>query len=302
MELYLNYLNLWSGTLNGRGMTSGYGLSDFATAIAGLKDTFAEATSNNFGTYKNNARSASEADVGFRMKLPELARSLDADTAQAYISRGAKGTAWLIGTFVKNPPKYLARDVSGDLKDLIRGRWNNNWTQNGRYSAPTLTYPNDTIGVQVAWPTVRAGLEYFACVNPGTSGYRPFVHGQYVTGFYYYGDPLGNPLGGESISTTAKIEVDYTRRFTGTTSITRGFRPFRDDPTDWALDHPGKTAGKDRFTAVQQTIRWKAGANTALDFGASWQREQAVDNVIGQVSNGFAWFTDLSYRWPVHSR
>ena len=303
MELYLNYLNLWSGTLNGRGMASGYNPGEYGTALFGLKDTLAESTTTAYGQqYKNGARSASEADVGFRMKLPVLARSLGADTAQAYISRGSKGSSWLVGTFVKNPPRYLYEDVRNDGKDFVQGRWSDIWYKDQRYAAPTLSYPNDTVGVQVAWPTVRAGLEYFACVDPADRGFRPFAHGQYVTGFYYYGDPLGNPLGGESISTTAKIEVDYSRRLTGTTSLTRGFRPFRDDPADWALDHPGQTSGKDRFTMVQQTIRWKSGDHTSIDLGASWQREQAVENVVGQVSNGFAWFTDLGYRWPVHSR
>jgi hypothetical protein len=302
MELYLNYLNLWSGTLNGRGMTSGYNLGDFATAITGLKDTLAEANSNNFGTYKNNARSASEADVGFRLKVPALAQSLDADTAQVYISRGSKSTAWLVGTFVKNPARYLTKDVTGDMKNLVKGDLGASWTQNGRYSAPTLAYPNDTIGVQLSWSKVRAGLEYIDCVNPTSTGFRPFTNSQYVTGFYYYGDPLGTPEGGEFISTTAKVEVDITPRMTSTTSITRGFRPFRDYLPDWQLDHPDRTPGKDRFTALQQTLRCKAGVHTTVEAGASWQREEAVNNVVGQEGNGFAWFTDVSFRWPAPRR
>jgi hypothetical protein len=160
------------------------------------------------------------------------------------------------------------------------------------------------VGIQVSWPRVRAGLEYYACVDDGANdggGFRPFTHGTYVTGFYYYGDPLGNALGGEVIATTAKVEVDYTSRLAGATTLTRGFRPFRDNLADWQQDHPGDTPGKDRFTSLQQTLAWRQSARTTLGLGAAWQREQAVLNVTGVSSNGFAWFADMTFRWPVRS-
>jgi hypothetical protein len=296
-EFYLNYLNLWAGTLNGRAMVSGYNLGEYLTAMTGLKDTLAESTATTYSPLVNNARSASEVDVGFRQKLPVLAEMMGADGAQAYISRGSKQTAWLWGTFIKNPPKYFGRDVSTDLKDVIKGNLSNIWYGYGRYTAPSLAQPNDAVGLLLDWPGVRFGLEYFACVDQADRGFRPFTNGTYLTGFYYYGDPLGTAIGGEAVTTTAKLEVDYSAHFSGSTSVTRGFRPFRDDPTDWQTDHPGQTPGKNRFTGVQQTLGWNGGGLLSADLGAAWQREGAVDNVAGASGDGFVWFADLRFRW-----
>ena len=298
MEFYLNYLNLWAGTLNGQGMADGYSLGSYLTAITGLKDTLAEGGGTVGGAYKNSARSSSEADVGFRMKLPFLAQRCNADSVLAYISRGSKYTYWPVGVFAKNPVSYFGKDVAKDLNNVIHPNFGATWNQNSRYAAPSLAQPNDTVGIMAAWSTVRFGLEYASIDNPASSNFRPYTNGLYLTGFYYYGDPLGNALGGELIATTAKLEVDFTPRLTGATTVTRGFRPFRDDPVAWQQDHPGQTPGRNRFTNLQQTFTWKASARMKLDAGASWSRQYAVLNITGRTGNGFAWFTDLTYRWP----
>jgi hypothetical protein len=308
MEFYMSDMTLWSGTLNGRGMTSGYGGADYLTAMFGLKDALAEGTSdfNNpnppVATFKNNARSASEVDVGFRLQTPWLAGALGADSAHAYVSRGSKDAVWPIGVFVKNPPYYLYKDIAKDFNNTVTGpNLGSTWNQNSHYAAPSLATPNDTVGILVNWPRVRAGLEYFACNNGAASSFRPFTHGTYLTGYYYYGDPLGNAIGGEGVYTTAKLEVDYTRHLTGATTLVRGFHPFRDNLTDWLLDHPGQTPGKDRFTGLQQTLDWHKSAATTLRLGAMWERHGAVDNVAGVMGEGFSWFTDLIFRWPALS-
>jgi hypothetical protein len=205
-----------------------------------------------------------------------------------------------VAVFVKQPFYYLGKDLTRDTKDvLLKPNWGAWWNTNSRYTAPSLNQPNDTVGLQVAWPRVRAGLDYFACSDGAVgNGFRPYTHGTYVTGFYYYGDPLGNPLGGESVSTTAKVEVDFTRRFTGSTTLVRGFRPFRDNLADWQLDHPGQTPGRNNFTGLQQTLAWKRSESTTLEMGGSWQREGAVNNVTGAMGNGFAWFADVTFHWP----
>ena len=304
MELYLNYLNLWSGTLNGRGLTSGYGLGNYFTAITGLKDTLAEANTDFTNptpapAKATNVVSASEADVGFRLQSPALARALAAEKVHLYVSRGSKAMVWPVGVFIKDPLRYGAKDVSKDISNiLLSPNLGAVWNQNSRYTLPSLAEPNDTVGILADWTGVRAGLEYYAGVNGLDTGHRPFAHGTYLTGFYYHGDPLGNSMGGEVIATTAKVEWDVTSRLTLGTWLTRGFRPFRDNLADWLLDHPGQTPGKDRLTGLEQTVDWKLNAITSLKLGASWQRQGAVEYAVGRTANAFAWYSDLAFRWP----
>ncbi|MDR3671914.1 MAG: hypothetical protein P4L36_13785, partial [Holophaga sp.] len=105
----------------------------------------------------------------------------------------------------------------------------------------------------------------------------------------------------EAVTTTAKLELDLGARLTSATWLVRGFRPFRDDPVAWGQDHPGQTPGKNRFTGLQQTLDFRASNRTTLGLGAAWQREQAVLNVAGLARNGFAWFADVTFRWPARS-
>ena len=304
MEFYLNYINLWSGTLDGKGLTDGYNLRDYLVAMTGFKDSIAEANTDwsqpgGTGHSTGKLHSASEIDVGFRLQAPGLANAWKADAVHFYVSRGSKQEVWPVGVFLENPVRYLARDVKRDVDNaVISPNWGNTWAQNSRYAAPSLGLPNDTVGVQVTWPRLRAGLEYYSGVNPASSLYRTFTHGLYLTGFYYYGDPLGNALGGEAVVTTAKVEADFTPRCTGALTVWRGFRPFRDNLDYWQLDHPGQRAFKDRFTGAQQTLAWKSGEATTVSLGAAWMRQEAVEYVAGQAGNGFAWFADVSHRWP----
>jgi hypothetical protein len=307
MEFYLNTINFWGGTLNGKSLLQGYRATDLATAMLGIKDGLTEANTDysdpNVTQAPPNltrAVSATQIDVGFRLRSPFLARMLRADTSYLYLSRGSKSALWPVAVFVKQPFYYLGKDLTRDTKDvLLKPNWGAWWNTNSRYTAPSLNQPNDTVGIQVTWSRVRAGLEYFACSDGAVgNGFRPYTHGTYVTGFYYYGDPLGNPLGGESVSTTAKVEVDFTRRLMGATTVVHGFRPFRDNLADWQLDHPGATPGRNTFTGLQQTLAWKRSESTTLEMGGSWQREGAVNNVTGAMGNGFAWFADVTFHWP----
>jgi hypothetical protein len=308
MELYLSYTNLWAGTLNGQGMTSGYGIGDYLTAITGLKDTLAESNVDfsdpshpQGAVYRNKARSASEAEVGFRMQLPGLARSLSAETFHVYLSRGSKAVVWPVAILAKRPVQSIGTDLSNDFKDLTSLNAGAVYNR-GHYTAPNLAVPNDTLGVLATWPRVRLGLEYFNGINGSNQGHRTFAHGQYLSGFYTYGDPLGNATGGEACTTTVKLELDLAPGLGTRTWIIRGFRPFRDNLDDWIQDHPGQAPAKNRMFGLQQAVAWKVNPVTTLDVGASWSRQEAVDNVRGQRGNGFAWFTDLAFRWPRPSR
>ena len=304
MEFYLNLTDLWGGTLKGRGMTDGYRLGDYATAMLGIKDALAEANTDytdpsaQVPAPVGRARSSSEIDVGFRLQSPGLAGALKARNSWLYVSRGAKSAIWPVSVFLKRPLHYLGKDLSRDTNNVLfapnLGQW---WNTASRYTAPSLNQANDTVGVQASWTRVRAGLEYFACSDTTSLGVRPFTHGLYVTGFYYYGDPLGSAIGGEAVTTSGKLEVDLSPRLTSATTVMRGFRPFRDALVPWEEDHPGQTPGSNRFTVLQQTLDWK-GQVASLGLGASWQRMGARANVTGAAASGVAWFADLGFHWP----
>ena len=303
MEFYLNYTNLWSGTRNGKGMTDGYNLGEYFTAMFGLKDQLAEGGVNFSDpsrpdpSYKNHARSASNLDVGARIRFRFLEGPTRAHAVYAYISRGSKNTWWPLGVFVHKPLYYLGKDLEKDGRNLLTGRVGFFWNEKERMSVPNLVAPNDTAGMLFEWSQFRLGLEYSDITNAVVTGIKPFVTGEYSAGFYTYGDPLGNALGGESQTFTLRMDVDPTPRLSTSTWLHVGHRPFRDDLGAWMIDHPGATPAKNRFLGLQQTLRWNLNAATSARFGVSWQRQTSVDYEAGRVGNAFRWFIDVGYRW-----
>lgn len=303
LEFYVNYLDLWSGTRNGVGVTHGYGLDDYLTAMTGLKDTLAEASHDPnaptvAATYKNKALSASEIDWGLRLEAPLLARALGARQAWLSLSRGSKSVIWPVGLFAGNPPRYLYRDLKSDVTNLFSGTFGFGWNYPGRYAVPNLYTPNDDVGVRVAWPRVRLGLEYLDTTNNADQGHRSFAHGFYLSGFYYHGDPLGEALGGETRAVTARLEADLGSKAALCTWVVWGNRPFRDQLDLWQADHPGALPGADRIFGVQERLTWRLTRATTLDLGAAWQRHGAVDYEAGRTGNGFRWFAEYGFTWP----
>jgi len=307
MEFYANYLNLWGGSVNGRGVLDGYSLSEFGTAMFGLKDTLAESNIDpNSGlpqnnSYANRARSSSNADVGFRVRSRPLERALGAESVYGYFSRGSKAEGSSFSVLGSNPGKYIWKDVHAELRFASRLQYGSIWHETGRYTSPNLTSPNETVGVLAAWPGFRLGLEYLDAIDPygpGNPAVRPWNNSAYPSGFYYHGDPLGNAIGGEARTTTLRLEADLGRHLTGTTILHRGQSPFRDSLPLWTAMHPGTGPTTDRFEGVQQSLLWQARPGVSLAAGASWERHDAVDNVPGARKNGFQYYSDLSFRWP----
>jgi hypothetical protein len=306
MEFYANYIDLWGGTLNGVSMLKGYNAGDALTAMFGLKDSLAEGKVDLNGTrdftgYKNKARSASNADVGFRIRSRPLERWLQADSVYGYVSRGSKSVWSTPGLFFGNPVRYMWRDLRTEFQRATQGRVNAIWNATARYTSPNLSNPNDAVGVLLAWPHFRLGLEYLDAVNtPTPANYvRPFQNSIYLTGFYYYGDPLGSAIGGEARITTVRVETDFSSRWSGTTIGHWGTSPFRDDPTLWQQANPGLVPAFDRFYGLQQTLAWRLRPGWTWSGGASWEHHGAVGYVPGASANGFQYFTDLTFRWPV---
>lgn len=302
VEFYANYINLWGGTLNGRKMTSGYGLGDYFTACFGLKDALAEGGLDPYdpnpgqAAYKNKARSASNSDVGMRIRFQSLENLTGADDARIYISRGAKAVNSYFQRFFSRPFYYLKQDISRDLTSL-RHHPAEPWNRRTRYSLPSPDVPNDTVGILLKWPRFRLGVEYQDTVNPTNQGHRSFEHGLYTAGFYRYGDPLGEAMGGEAVTSTLHMQVDFTSRVKGRTWIYKGYRPFRDDPNLWMNAHPGLAPERNRFLGVQQNLEFPIPNNWNVNLTAAWQQQSAVDYVPGRTRNGFRWAMEMSTRW-----
>jgi hypothetical protein len=287
LETYANLTVLWGGTTDGVAMTKGYGLGDYLTAITGAKDPLAE----------NKARSSGNFDMGFRLKLPALAGWLDADQAWFYVSRGSKGMTVNWAQVAHSPASDLGSDLSADSRSLVGMRLKQFWDRNNRYYAPNLLVPNDTIGVMARWPAIRLALEYQNTVNP-LNYYRSFANNVYPTGFYHYGDPLGEATGGEARINTLRLETDPSAHLTTTTWIQNGNRPFRDDPSLWSAANPGLTPEQGHFRGVQQAVAWKFSPRGTLNFRGGWMRQTAYQNIPGNDGNGFRWALDLTFRFP----
>ena len=303
LETYANLTVLWGGTVGGVPMTQGYGLGDYLTAMTGAKDPLAESGINWSDPnhpqpqYVNKARSSGNFDLGLRVHFPELASLMAADKAWFYLSRGSKGMTVNWKQAYHQPVWALGQDVSNDSRSAIKLNFAQLWTQSDRYYLPNELVPNDTFGLLIQWTRVRLGLEYQNTVNP-LNYYRSFANTTYPTGFYTYGDPLGEAMGGEAQTKTIRLETDLSRRLTATTWALIGSRPFRDDLTLWNAAHPGDTPITSHFWGLQHALTWKANANTTLGMRASWQHQTAYLNVPGQDGNGFRWTADLSFRWP----
>ena len=305
MEFYANYLDIWGGTLNGKSMLHGYNAKDYLTAMFGFKDVLAQkdidtnVPYDKVPVYVNRARSASEVDVGFRVRSRPVERWLGAESVYAYFSRGSKSMDWAVGVLVDHPGTYIWKDLVAEGTRLAEARFSSIFNQTGRYTSPNLSSPNETLGVLLAWHRIRLGIEYLDATNdPQASAVRPFQNSVYPTGFYTYGDPLGNAIGGEARTATARLEVDVSRSLTGTTIVHSGTRPFRDSLPLWQAVHGGATLAPDHFTGLQQTVTWRMSRGTALELGGAWERHSAVANVSGDTHNGFQWFTNLTFQWP----
>jgi hypothetical protein len=178
--------------------------------------------------------------------------------------------------------------------------------QPGRYVLPTTPVPNDAIGLLARWERLRVGVEFLdtanTMLNPDSQNgmnHRTFEHGlTYFSGFYQEGDPLGNATAGEAHTVTLRAEMNWSPQWVTRTWILVGSRPFRDVPADWALDHPGASAVRNRFVEIQLVVDWRPDAITKVSSGVSAQTQSAYLNVEGQRRTGFRWFIDVGWTWP----
>lgn len=304
-EFYANYINLWGGTLNGESMTRGYGLSEYFTACFGLKDAMAEGGLDFKEPYptnlemKNQAQSASNSDVGVRVRIPPVERWIGAEDVRFYLTRGSKAVNVYYQRFFSNPLHYLAEDVREDLRELRTP--SRTWNRSTRYAAPSPAVPNDTIGLLLRWSKLRVGLEYQDTTNPaqyitGGPGHRSFVHGTYVQGFYTYGDPLGAATGGEARTWTLHLQYGNASRVKGRSWIFVGDRLFRDDLPLWQAAHPGEVPTNNRRVGLQQDLEIALGRGLSFKLGAGWERQTAVQNLSGNGQTALRGWAELAWR------
>ncbi|WP_243303411.1 capsule assembly Wzi family protein [Geothrix oryzisoli] len=321
-ELYLNYINLFGGSVQGKSLTDGYQARHWIASFFGLKDSYAEgdvdfnAGPGSFSPLSTGrVKSASTSDVGIRVRLSPFERLFGAEDVRFYVSRGAKAVNTRTQILLHRPGYALSQDLERDWKSF----WHAPaypWNQRARYVLPTSPVPNDAVGLLVRWHRMRLGIEYLDSANsllnpdnPGMSNHRSFEHGSYLSGFYLEGDPLGNATAGEARTVTLRAEVDWTPRWATRTWLLWGDRPFRepdhridpanpDDLADWFQDHPGATPVRNRFLGLQQLVEWRPDPVLRVQAGVSAQRQNAYLNVKGDARIGFRWFIDLGWTWP----
>lgn len=318
-ELYINYINLFGGSVQGRSLTEGYQTRHWIASFFGLKDSYAEGGYGLDGTSSflstGRVKSASTSDVGVRIRLNPLERLLGAEDVRFYVSRGAKAVNTRMQWLVHRPGTAFREDIRNDWISLTHAPFRP-WNQRSRYVLPSPAVPNDAVGLLVNWGRVRLGVEYLDTANtmlnpdnPGMSNHRSFEHGTYLSGFYQEGDPLGNATAGEARTVTLRAEVDWTPRWATRTWLLGGDRPFResiygtdrpdqDGLADWLLDHPGATPVRNRFLGLQQVVAWRPDPVLRVQAGVSAQRQNAYLNVKGDARTGFRWFIDLGWTWP----
>jgi hypothetical protein len=303
IECYANWTVLWAGTKNGVGMTSGYNLGDYLTAMSGLKDPLAETSIDHSdpnhpsAQYKNRALSSTNFDLGMRFQIEPLASLVSADHAWGYISRGTKGMTASWGVLAHKPLYWLGKDLERYGRYTLNANYRRAWYDVDNHVVPNMIVPNDAFGLLFQWSGVRLGVERRSTSNLPEVSYRSFANDIYATGFYRDGDPLGEALGGETDTTTVRLECDFSSKWTGTFWFLRGARPFRDSPTLWASDHPGAAWTEDRFTGLQGDVAWKVDAARTVRVGGAWEGHSAAGYILGNRSNGFRWFAELSARW-----
>jgi hypothetical protein len=318
-ELYLNYINLFGGSVQGRSLTEGYQARHWIASFFGLKDSYAEGGLGLNGSSgflsTGRVKSASSSDVGVRIRMSNLEHLLGAEDVRFYVSRGAKAvntrTQWLL----HQPGTAFSRDFHNDWISLTQAPLRP-WNQRSRYVLPSPAVPNDAVGLLINWGKARLGVEYLDTANsllnpdnPGMTNHRSFEQDIYLSGFYQEGDPLGNATAGEARTITIRAEVDWTPRWSTRTWVLWGDRPFRetyhgadypfqDGLADWLQDHPGATPVRNRFLGLQQVVEWRPDPVLRVRAGASTQHQNAYLNVKGDERTGFRWFIDLGWTWP----
>lgn len=314
IEFYLNWISMFGGTLNGVPLDSGYKFTDYLTAFLGAKDARIEGGSDLIVVSPSTLpqlgiRSASNSDVGMRIRFKVLESLFHAQDVRFYVTRGSKGVNISYGPFLRKPAYYLGKDLDADWRAVKNFSPGAIWGRTYAYTGPRPTAPNDVVGLLIDWGSWKLGLEYLDTVNARDQsggkaqgvdplyGWRPFTHGIYRVGFYDQGDPLGSALGGEARYGTFHVQWDPSRAWRFLGWIQSGDRPFRDDLGDWLLDHPGKHPVRNRFTQVQVVVEHHGRDGFLARSGASAQRQSAVLNEYGRGGTGFRWFLELGWTW-----
>ncbi|WP_243317494.1 capsule assembly Wzi family protein [Geothrix paludis] len=318
-ELYINYINLFGGSVQGRSLTEGYQARHWIASFFGLKDSYAEGGVglNGSSSFLSTGRvkSASTSDVGVRIRLNILERLFEAEDVRFYVSRGSKAVNTRMQWLIHRPGTAFRKDLRNDWISLTQAPFRP-WNQRSRYVLPSPAVPNDAVGLLVNWGRVRLGVEYLDTANsllnpdnPGLTNHRTFEQDTYLSGFYQEGDPLGNATAGEARTVTLRAEIDWTPRWATRTWLLGGDRPFResiygtdrpyqDGLADWLLDHPGAMPVRNRFLGLQQVVVWRPDPVLRVQAGVSTQRQNAYLNVKGDARTGFRWFIDLGWTWP----
>ena len=276
VELNLAGVSMWGGVdPQGRNRQRDYTWEDYLLGFVGAENigrSEASGSQGNFNLSNYKQISMGHAMAEARVRLPALADRLDAKGASVYLSRGSKNINWQWRDFLRHPGAAIRRDLSKDWELIKRGRvrggdyMDSIWGRGIREAVPTLEHANDMIGFQLVFDGWDLALDYADTVNipADGGGYRVYSHSTYLAGLSRYGDSLGLPFGGDTITRTADLGFPLLFEGQGRLKVVSGIRTFRDNLALWSGAHPGQVPGLNRFWFLQADAHswWTCAAPT----------------------------------------
>lgn len=283
VELNLAGVSMWGGVdPQGRNRQRGYTWDDYLLGFFGAENigrSEASGGQGNFDLSNFKQISMGHAMAEARVRIPALADLLGAKGASVYLSRGSKNVNWQWKDFLHHPGAAINRDLSKDWNLIKRGRirggdyMDSIWGRGTREAVPTLEHANDMIGFQLVFNDWDLALDYADTVNipADGGGYRVYSHSTYLAGLSRYGDSLGLPFGGDTITRTADLGFPLLFEGRGRLKVVSGIRVFRDNLALWSTDHPGQGPELNRFWFLQADAQWRTPTGRA---GASISSER----------------------------
>ncbi len=269
VELNLAGVSMWGGVdPQGRNRQRGYTWEDYLLGFVGAENigrSEASGGQGNFDLSNFKQISMGHALAEARVRIPALANLLGAKGASVYLSRGSKNVNWQWKDFLRHPGAAIRRDLSKDWELIKRGRiqggdyMDSIWGRGTREAVPTLEHANDMIGLQLVYEAWDLALDYADTVNipADGGGYRVYSHSTYLAGLSRYGDPLGLPFGGDTLTRTLDLGFPLPGEGKGRLKVVRGTRVFRDNLALWTSAHPGENPQLNPFWFLQADAHWR---------------------------------------------
>jgi hypothetical protein len=308
VELNLAGVSMWGGVdPQGNNRRRGYTLDDYLLGFFGAENIGRSEASGGQGHFDLSGFkqiSMAHAMAEGRVRIPALAQWLGARGASVYLSRGSKNVNWQWKDFLRNPGPAIGHDLSKDWNLIKRGKikggdyMSSIWGRGTREAVPTLEHANDMIGFQLVFDTWDLAVDYADTVNipADGGGYRVYSHSTYLAGLSRYGDAMGLPFGGDTLTRTVDLGFQLPREGKGTLKLVKGTRVFRDNLALWTVAHPGTIPQLNNFWFLQANVQWRTAVGR-IGGSLATEREAAPDYQRNQPARwGWAFTVFQSFR------